>query len=780
MTFRMIQNLKARVFWGTLAAAAFALLLPRPSPGQSPPLNFSPISQPGFGDRQNSYSWSMAWFNGKLYVGTNRDWQCVENATIAYYFPIVIPLQAIFVNPLVPCPLDPADLDLRAEIWRYTPDTGAWDMIFQSDVLPNPKAPGKSVARDIGYRDMAVFTEPDGTQALYIVGCTAREYTPGLPPPRILRMTLVNDPVTGVHEVFQPIPQDPGTFMANINAITFRATAVYNGRFYVTASPSEIGDGYILESATPWLGNNSFRQVTLTSLLVYELSVFNGFLYIGAGDQTNGYSVWKTNATGSPPYTLTPVVTGGAGRGPVMTSVVSMHPYQGRLYVGSAGWFSTLLPSCELIRINPDDTWELVVGNPRLTSAGLVFPLSGLPDGFGNPFNAHIWRLNDYGGMLYAGTNDDSWGLMNTPLAPYFQSEFGFDLFASQDGVAWTRLTRNGFGDEFDFGVRCLVPTPLGLFLGSVDYVEGTIVMLGTQNTAQSISTAASALNASGGAVSALRRRRPTVPLARQGVEAGGGEISGAKNASRGAAPGPRAAPTPAGSEAGPSAPRPPAPPARLQVETFGKAAVLSWEPEPGAVQYRIYRSAYRRADLGFLLGIGRQPGPEDEVPQDGVAAPGTFTLPGPFVPIGTTTKPIFQDRRIINGRTYAYYVQAEDKRGQASGPSNTMTVPNFAQPATFDHARATLGDLVTRDQAEPRYVARLLDLLEQSREAAAKGDLDVARERLTALRDQTTRTEGGVLKPWTAENLRLMVAKLERRVGLARSGAISLDALTR
>ena len=32
----------------------------------------------GFGDRQNSYSWSMAWFKGKLYVGTARNVQCVE------------------------------------------------------------------------------------------------------------------------------------------------------------------------------------------------------------------------------------------------------------------------------------------------------------------------------------------------------------------------------------------------------------------------------------------------------------------------------------------------------------------------------------------------------------------------------------------------------------------------------------------------------------------------------------------------------------------------------
>src|SRR5262249_29142578 len=153
-------------------------------------------------------------------------------------------------------------------------ETGQWDRIFQSDVLPNPKAPGKFVARDIGYRDMVIYREADGTDALYIVGCSAREYTPGLPPPRILRMTVVTD-ATGSHEVFEAIPQDPGTVMGDLNAITFRATAVYNGRLYVTASPGLTGDGYLLESANPRGGNNNFRLVTPLTSHIYELSVFN-------------------------------------------------------------------------------------------------------------------------------------------------------------------------------------------------------------------------------------------------------------------------------------------------------------------------------------------------------------------------------------------------------------------------------------------------------------------------------------------------------------------------
>src|SRR3954465_13724652 len=63
----------------------------------------------GFGDRQNSYAWSMAWHNGKLYVGTSRSTVCVERATILFYFPYLWPIITPYSDPLVPCPLDPSD-----------------------------------------------------------------------------------------------------------------------------------------------------------------------------------------------------------------------------------------------------------------------------------------------------------------------------------------------------------------------------------------------------------------------------------------------------------------------------------------------------------------------------------------------------------------------------------------------------------------------------------------------------------------------------------------------
>ncbi|APW62346.1 hypothetical protein [Paludisphaera borealis] len=758
------RSFPSRRIWG-LAAVAL-LLLTRASPGQIAQSGFKQISLPGFGDRHNSYSWSMKWFNGNLYIGTNRDFQCVENATIAFYYPIVIPLQAIFAEPDVPCPSNPADLDLRAEIWRFSPSNGQWTRIYQSDFVP-----GTTVARDIGYRDMVVYQEADGTEALYIVGCTAREFTPGMPPPRILRMTIANDPVTGQPgEVFEAIPQDPGTFMGDTKAVTFRATAVYNNRLYVSASLGLTGNGSVLESSNPRLGNNSFRQVTPSQLQVYEMSVFNNSLYFGAGDQSTGYSVWKTNASGNLPYTITPVVTGGAGRGPIMTSVVSMYPFQGRLYVGSAGWYSTLLPSSELIRINPNDSWELISGNIRLTSNGLVFPLSGLGDGFGNPFNAHIWRLEEHQGVLYAGTNDDSWALRFTPLAPFFRSEFGFDIFASPNGVAWSPITRNGLGDMYNFGLRTFASTPVGLFVGTVNYVQGTEVWLGGSVA----STAASAAVAMSGAAAAevmspepIRRRRSSRSAPQQAtpgtVATGGSQPAPSTNQLSG----------------GDGVPHSPLLPEGLEVESHGKNALVSWSPQPEAALYHVFRSTYRKTDLGFLLGIGAEAEGQEDPLRPG-EAPGVFSVPGPYVEIGTATKPLFDDRNIVKKGAYAYYVQAEDRKGKLSPPSNIKMIPDLGPPATFERIRTELIDFILADKARAMERAGLLDLLDQSRTAAAGKDLATAKARLNEVQQRLTRLRESSPAAPPASPLNILIARLARRIDLSLTGVLPGDDLTR
>ncbi len=76
--------------------------------------NFTRIAAQGFGDPHNAYAHTMAWFDNHLYVGTTRSNLCLIKARVP------IPLSFWPVN----CPQQIFDIDLRAHIWRYSPERG--------------------------------------------------------------------------------------------------------------------------------------------------------------------------------------------------------------------------------------------------------------------------------------------------------------------------------------------------------------------------------------------------------------------------------------------------------------------------------------------------------------------------------------------------------------------------------------------------------------------------------------------------------------------------------
>lgn len=173
--------------------------------GNKRQLTFEPIILDGFGDRHNTWAWSLLWWRGKLYATTNRAFYCVEQAGLNHHFPLLVRYPPR--DPDVDCAPDFSDMPLQAEIWRWTPETDTWERVFQSPLtVPNPYQQGKFLPRAIGFRGMTLFTEPDGTEALYVSGVNTRFMYRPVPPPRILRSTD--------GETFTPVPQDAGTFMA--------------------------------------------------------------------------------------------------------------------------------------------------------------------------------------------------------------------------------------------------------------------------------------------------------------------------------------------------------------------------------------------------------------------------------------------------------------------------------------------------------------------------------------------------------------------------------------
>ncbi len=257
--------------------------------------------------------------------------------------------------------------------------------------------------------------------------------------------------------------------MGGLNKGSFRSLTTYNGKLYVLHGSVQ-GNGKIIESANPSDGNDAWRLVSPDDpeLRGFEMEVFNGQLYVGAMDVLNAYSVVRTDATGEPPYTFTPVVTDGAylADRPSRT-VVSMHIFNDALYVGTDD-------PAEIIRIKADDSWDLIVGTPRETPDGWKYPLSGLDEGFNFALNQHIWRMQSQDGVLYVGTFDDSTSQRLCPDRNEILSPFmGFDLYKSTDGIHFSAITIDGFGDPFDFGLRNFQSTPHGLFTGTANTYFG-------------------------------------------------------------------------------------------------------------------------------------------------------------------------------------------------------------------------------------------------------------------------------------------------------------------
>jgi hypothetical protein len=434
----------------------------------------------------------MIWWQNNLYVGTSRDSICVSLYGV---WELGVAIGGVaFANTYLPYPpLDPdlyctpdaADLSTQAEIWRWSPITNIWQRVYQSPATidnpgPGGGAPprtGKKLPYEAAFRGFAAYTEADGTQSLYAVSVNMGIIwdSTKIPPPRILRTTNGND--------WTPLPQTPGTFLGdlpfNSDHSSYRSPAAYNGKLFVLSGPI-FGQGSLIASANPSLGDNSWFLAAPANILFYEIQEFNGWLYLGSFNPGSGYAVYKTRAEGTPPYQLIEVIPGGAylTNNPSQ-SVVSMDVHYGRLYVGTAS-------ATEIIRINPDDTWDLVIGQPRFDTSRneWKYPISNLDAGFGHTLNDHAWYMTDPYNYLYVGTYNSSTGSRTDPaVGPLLLHNMGGHLYRTPNSWYFSAVTTNGFsnpadphGGIFDYGIRTMASTPYGVFLGTTNDYYGLAI----------------------------------------------------------------------------------------------------------------------------------------------------------------------------------------------------------------------------------------------------------------------------------------------------------------
>lgn len=445
--------------------------------------NFRRICENGFGDGHNSFAHSVAWFNGRVLVGTTRSsFQMVR-------------VQKIFENMPVHCwPVEGPDntedlykLDRRAQIWSYDPGTKQWEQVFISPMVDAVDS-GK-VARETGYRAMVVFQgESDPHPALY----TATWGVSRSPGSLILRSLDGHN--------FEPA--SAYGIIPGKNVTATRVLVPFKGRLFTSPTGTRghnvkfvinvSGLPIIYETRDPvrseWVDACEPAFGDPANLGIFTMAVFNDQLYAATFNNT-GFELWRSPCVGNPPYRWFKVIEKGAYRGPENQAVASMAVFKDALYLGTGiqngGYDRTnnIGPAgAEVIRVNADDSWDILVGEARMTPLGRKEPLAALQPGFGNLFNGYIWSMAEHDGWLYVGTMDSMSWVEWLDLAHYpertrtfvegvgldniLKNEAGCDLWRSADGENFLPVTRAGFDNRYNLGLRNLLSTPAGLVAG--------------------------------------------------------------------------------------------------------------------------------------------------------------------------------------------------------------------------------------------------------------------------------------------------------------------------
>lgn len=177
-----------------------------------------------------------------------------------------------------------------------------------------------------------------------------------------------------------------------------------------------------------------------------------------------GFQVWRASSTDAAgPWQWEPMLLDGAQRFSLNERVSAHAVFDGALYLGTAP--STApgdrsrgedFPGCELVRIWPGNEWDIVVGGPRFSGAGLKVPFASLGPGFGRSGNAALVGLCVVSGKLFAATDQPG------------------QLWVSQDGDKWRACNCNDVTGE-EFQKLIAVDEALLIATGSADNTESRL-----------------------------------------------------------------------------------------------------------------------------------------------------------------------------------------------------------------------------------------------------------------------------------------------------------------
>lgn len=452
---------------------------PAPLPGLRRE-QFRKVCQNGFGDGNNSYAHSMIWFKDALYVGTTRANLCF----IRKVAPVKIGVWPVECPYLVYSP-DFEREQARAEIWRYHPLQDRWERVLQSPLVDDGE--GGIMSRELGYRRMVVYQGRSDRFPVLYVSTWSRSKKPGM-------MLLRSEDGTQFSAVSE-------SRLASLAVTSIRSLVPFRGRLFAAPTgaagvgPNTSNVAIVYESSDPasgeWTACNEPGFGDRNNRSIFEIIEDGEHLYAGTINN-KGFQLWRTRAEGTPPYAWEPVILDGAGRGSLNQIAVSMAVFNNAIYLGTGIQSGGCDPvnkigpaGAELLRINRDGGWNIIVGDERNTTDGHKRPLSGLRAGLGSLFNGIIWKMEIHDGWLYAGTLH--WAIILRFCQVEEQSETarrllekigvermidhqsGFQLWRTCDGENWLPVCRHGFGNPYNYGIRNLVSTEHGLFLGTAN-----------------------------------------------------------------------------------------------------------------------------------------------------------------------------------------------------------------------------------------------------------------------------------------------------------------------
>ena len=187
---------------------------------------------------------------------------------------------------------------------------------------------------------------------------------------------------------------------------------------------------------------------------VCAFAAFGDQRFLALGSPTRGFQVWRAESPAAALTVWKPVLTAGAWKHSLNAHVFSMCAFNGGLYIASGltqpqqELVSNIhRRGFELLRLEAGNNWDLIIGTPVYTPAGLRIPLSAQGPGIDDSSSREVQAMAVHRGALYLASEGIN----------------GFKLWRSTDGEAWQSVETPELAGFRQTRVVSLIPAALGL-----------------------------------------------------------------------------------------------------------------------------------------------------------------------------------------------------------------------------------------------------------------------------------------------------------------------------